>query len=244
MQRKEASPDRHAALIQFLESAPWATILSSAEWELVARSARYRFVAKHQALFHAGDASEYWYGVIDGLLVQVIVSEGGQSAQLATAQRRTWFGEGTLLRSERWRYDCIALRATQVAAIPAATFDSLRQTSIPFNHYLQNLLNARLAFYVGLLGAERTQDPDVRMAKLIASFFQPDLHSPADMMLKLTQAELGSMAGMSRQRANLALRRLQEKGLIEIRSAGDIRVVSVGGLSSLTSIEDRDSFTR
>jgi hypothetical protein len=50
----------------------------------------------------------------------------------------------------------IAIRRTRVALVPAATFHWLRETSLPFNHYIQVLLNDRLATFTSLAVNSRT----------------------------------------------------------------------------------------
>jgi CRP-like cAMP-binding protein len=47
-----------------------------------------------------------------------------------------WFGEGSLLKHEARRYDAIAIRDSQIALMPRATFDWLLASSIGFNGYL------------------------------------------------------------------------------------------------------------
>jgi CRP-like cAMP-binding protein len=140
-----------------------------------------------------------------------------------------WFAEGSLLKRERLRYDVIALRDSRLALMPRSTFEWLRATSLPFNHYLQNLLNARLGLFIGLLEYDRLLGADARVARCLASLFNPDLYPEPGPFVDLLQGEIGLLAGVSRQRANTALQRLQGEGLIRIEHRG-ITVLDLAGL--------------
>jgi CRP/FNR family cyclic AMP-dependent transcriptional regulator len=239
---QSASCDAHrlgaSTLTRFIGSSAWGRALSHAESLLVANSCREQRVDKDECLFSTNQPAEYWYGVIDGLLAQVVLAESGRVTHLATARRGIWFGEGTLLKREAWQYDCLALRPSHLVLIPRETFEALRGSSIAFNQYLQTLLNSRLAFYVGLLAADRTQDPEERVAKLIASFCLPELSSPRELTVPLKQEELGLMAGLSRQRVNLALRRLQDLQLIQLKRSG-IRILDQDRLTKLSTVRSK-----
>jgi CRP/FNR family cyclic AMP-dependent transcriptional regulator len=123
----------------------------------------------------------------------------------------------------------IALRDTRAAFMPRSTFEALRATSLPFNHYLQNLLNARLGLFIGLLEYDRLLGADARVARCLASLFNPDLYPEPGPFIDLQQGEIGLLSGVSRQRANAALQRLQAEGLIRIEHRG-VTVLDLPGL--------------
>jgi hypothetical protein len=117
-----------------------------------------------------------------------------------------------------------------VALMPRRTFEWLRGTSVPFNHYLQDLLNARLSLFIGALAHERLLDTDARVANCLASLFNPDLYPDAPRFLEVGQVEIGLLANVSRQRVNVALQRLQALQLIRLEKRG-LTVLDLGGLA-------------
>src|SRR6185295_16085533 len=127
------------------------------------------------------------------------------------------------------RYDVVALRPSRVALISHASFERLRQTSLPFNHYLQHLMNARLSLFIGMLEYDRLLATDAKVARCIATLFNADLYPQPRAYVDLRQQEIALLAGVSRQRANVALRKLQACGLVRTEARG-LTVLDLDGL--------------
>jgi CRP/FNR family transcriptional regulator, cyclic AMP receptor protein len=74
-----------------------------------------------------GAPANYWFGVIDGLLKMSNDSATGTPLTFAGLPSGAWFGEGTLLKHESYRYNAEALRESRVAGIPIDAFDASAQ---------------------------------------------------------------------------------------------------------------------
>ena len=142
-----------------------------------------------------------------------------------------WFGEGTLLKREAYRYNIEPLRASLVAGLSIETFEWLTEHSIPFNRYLMNQLNERLGQFIAAREIDRLDDPDIRVARNLAALFHPVLYPGVGTLLRITQQELGYLVGLSRQRVNEALQALQSAALIRIEYGG-VRVLDLAALRS------------
>ena len=123
----------------------------------------------------------------------------------------------------------MALRDSVVARLPAPTFEWLLDTSIAFNRYLLHQLNERVAQFIGKAEYDRLLDPDARVARCLAELFNPMLYPGMGMRLTITQEEVGYLARVSRQRANQALRKLEDAGLLKVEY-GAVRVLNLDGL--------------
>lgn len=207
----------------------WAARLSSPDLEHVLGGMQERRFARGACIAGAGQPVEHWMALIDGFAKMSVTSEGGRVSTLTGVSAGVWFGEGSLIKHEARRYDVFALRPTRVALMPRRTFEWLRETSIPFNHYLQELLNARLSLFIGALAHERLLDTDARVAHCLASLFNSELYPDAPRHLQVGQIEIGLLANVSRQRANVALQRLQALGLIRLERRG-LTVLDLAGL--------------
>jgi CRP-like cAMP-binding protein len=216
-------------LAQMLEGSTWGRNLAWAELDRVRRECFERSTPAGGTVVRMGDPGEHWVGLIEGLVKMSVTAPDGKVSTLTGLTAGGWFGEGTLLKRERWRYDVIALRDTRAAFMPRSTFEWLRATSLPFNHYLQTLLNARLSLFIGLLEYDRLLGADARVARCLASLFNPDLYPEPGPYIDLQQGEIGLLSGVSRQRANAALQRLQAEGLIRIEHRG-VTVLDLAGL--------------
>jgi CRP-like cAMP-binding protein len=216
-------------LDQMLEGSTWGRNLPLPELDRVRRECSERRVPAGACLARMAEPVEHWVGIIEGLAKMSVTAPDGKVSTLAGQTAGGWFGEGSLLKREARRYDVIALRDTRIALMPRATFERLRATSLPFNHYLQNLMNARLSLFIGLLEYDRLLGADARVARCIASLFNPDLYPEPGPTIDLLQGEVALLAGVSRQRANGALQRLQSAGLLRLEHRG-FTVLDLEGL--------------
>ncbi|MGB4912559.1 MAG: Crp/Fnr family transcriptional regulator [Candidatus Dechloromonas phosphoritropha] len=176
-----------------------------------------------------GESVDYWMGIVDGLGKMASHWTTGKTTSLIGIGSGGWFGEGSLLKEETRRYDVMALRETRVAFVNRSTFLWLMDHSIPFNRYLIAQLNERLGQFIGMVENERMLDPDARIARCLAALFNPVLYPGTNRLLRISQEELGYLAGVSRQRANQGLKVLEDAGLLRSEYGG-INVLDVDGL--------------
>lgn len=214
----------------FVLSSVWGKCLDPEERERVLSTSKSVRLGKSERVACAGDQAEFWVGLVDGLIVQSVTELDGRASVLTATCSGTWFGEGTLMKRERWRYDAIATRKSFAVLIPFETFDWLRQRSLPFNHFLESLLNARISCYIGMLAAERLLSVDARLARILSGLFDPILYPGRGPFIPMRQSEIGNLVGLSRQRTNEALRVLERLQLIAISRDG-ITVLNLSNLS-------------
>lgn len=176
-----------------------------------------------------GEPAEIWFGVIEGLIKMSVSQPDGRVSTFTGVTAGGWAGEGSLLKPGRWRYDGIAARDTRVACVPRHTFERLVSTNIAFNRFLLGQLNARLSLFVGLVEFDRLLGPDARVARCLASLFDPDLYPRAGDFVQLNQEEVGLLAAVSRQRANEALHELERVGLLRVEFGG-VTLLDLPGL--------------
>jgi CRP/FNR family cyclic AMP-dependent transcriptional regulator len=178
-----------------------------------------------------GKPVTYWFGVVEGLFKMSSDSAQGATMTFAGLPPGAWFGEGTALKREIYRYNIQALRKSVIAGIPVDTFHWLLDHSIGFNRFIMNQLNERLGQFIAAREIDRLNNPDVRVARNLAALFNPVLYPSAGEVLRITQQEMAYLVGLSRQRVNEALAQLQERGLIRIEYGG-LRVLDLAALRS------------
>jgi len=210
-------------------AAAWFRVLDAEQQARVERDLSVQQVAAGSIIERKGELAQAWIGVLAGLVKASGGNAAGKVASLTGVPAGGWIGEGSLLKREVRKYDIVALRDSVVARLPAATFDWLLDTSIPFNRYLLHQLNERVAQFIGKAEYDRLLDPDARVARCLAELFNPLLYPGMGMRLTITQEEVGYLARVSRQRANQALRKLEEAGLLNVEY-GAVRVLDLDGL--------------
>jgi CRP-like cAMP-binding protein len=212
-----------------LAGIPWLRVLESAQR---ARAAAALVVAQAEVgdlVCRIGRPATYWFGVIDGLLKMSNDSSVGAPITFTGVPPGGWFGEGTLLKREAYRYNIQALRRSVVAGLPVDAFHELLESSIAFNRFVLNQLNERLGQFIAAREIDRMNDPDSRVARSLAALFHPTLYPGVGHVLRITQEELGYLVGLSRQRVNVSLQTLQAQGLIRVEYGG-VRVLDLAGL--------------
>jgi CRP/FNR family transcriptional regulator, cyclic AMP receptor protein len=224
-----------ATLVEMLQSSTWGRVLTAEEFERVSRDAFERSVPKGAFAARAGEPVVHWIGVIDGLLKMSVATADGKMSTLTGINVGGWFGEGSLIKREPRRYDMVALRPSRIALVPYATFEWLRSTSMPFAHYLHNLMNARLSLFIGMLEYGRLLEPDERVARCVATLFNADLYPEPKPYVDLRQHEIALLSGLARSRVNIALKKLHECGAIRIEPRG-LTVLDLDGLRNYANV--------
>ena len=222
-------PRNPPTLAEALRDYRWASDLTDAEFARVEAGVFERKVSQGGFICRKGEAVEHWVGLIDGLAKMSTDLDSGKTATLTGLAPGGWFGEGSLLKTEPRRYDVVALRDSRVAYMRRETFQWLLDHSISFNRYVVIQLNERLGQFIGLLESERLLDTDARVARCLATLFNPVLYPGLGAKLDISQEEIGLLAGVSRQRVNQTLKVLESAGLLTV-DYGGVTVKELGGL--------------
>lgn len=212
-----------------LRGIPWLSTLDEATRQRAVDHLRVVRAEAGDLVCRIGRPVTYWFGVVDGLLKMSNDSISGKPIMFTGLPPGGWFGEGTALKREPYRYNIQAMRPSLVAGIPVDTFHALLDASIGFNRFVMAQLNERLGQFIAARELDRMDDPDTRVARNLAALFHPVLYPGVGTLLRITQLELGYLVGLSRQRVNEALRVLQHEGLIRIEY-GAVRVLNLQGL--------------
>lgn len=182
-----------------------------------------------------GMPSLHWYGLLRGYLQMYVVGSDGAETTLYCLREGDWGGDGSLLKKELRRYDLRALTAAHICLIPAQTFETLRNASIPFNHFLTETMNARMGAFVTMLAASRLLGPELRVARGLLMVAND--HASGTQELAISQHELALICGLSRQRVNVALSEFKRRGLVSIEPNKGQLIAHIPGLRSYVVAE-------
>ena len=214
-----------------LADIPWLDLLLPDERDMAVAALRVANVSAGDYVCRVGRPVTYWFGVIEGLLKMSSDNDQGMTMTYTGVPPGGWFGEGTALKREPYRYNIQALRKSVVAGLPVDTFHWLLDHSIGFNRFVMNQLNERLGQFIAAREIDRLNNPDVRVARSLAALFNPVLYPGVGEILRITQQELAYLVGLSRQRVNEALTALQAQGAIRVEYGG-LRVLDLAALRS------------
>ena len=214
-----------------LAGIPWLGLLLPAERDMAVAALRVGDASPGDYVCRVGRPVTYWFGVVEGLLKMSTDNAEGATMTFTGVPPGGWFGEGTALKREVYRYNIQALRKSVVAGLPTESFHWLLDHSIGFNRFVMNQLNERLGQFIAAREIDRLNNPDVRVARSLAALFNPTLYPGVGEVLRITQQELAYLVGLSRQRVNEALTALQAQGAIRVEYGG-LRVLDLAALRS------------
>jgi CRP/FNR family transcriptional regulator, cyclic AMP receptor protein len=214
-----------------LAGIPWLRLLKADEYETVVVALKVGDALPGDFVCRVGRPVTYWFGVVEGLLKMSSENEQGHTMTFTGVPPGGWFGEGTALKRESYRYNMQALRKSIVAGLPVDTFHWLLDHSIGFNRFVMDQLNERLAQFIAAREIDRMSNPDLRVARSLAALFNPVLYPGVGELLRITQQELAYLVGLSRQRVNEALAALEAQGTIRVEYGG-VRILDLQALRS------------
>lgn len=220
--QRPATPDEFDAI-------PWLPILPT-EWRDKAQAnIRVTQALPGDYVCRVGKPVTHWFGVIEGLIKMSSDSKDGKTTTFIGVPSGGWFGEGTVLKREPYRYNILPLRTTTMAGISADMFMTLLDHSIAFNRFVMGQLNERVSQFISGLEADRMREPERRVAHTLVNLMNPRLYPRLGSSVKITQQELADLAGLSRQRVNVALKALEASSLIRLEYGG-LRVLDMAAL--------------
>ena len=217
------------SLQEMLEASAWARALPAELRLRVETERNTRHCPVGSLDCRQGHPVAHGIAVIDGLVKMTNVSADGKPTTFTGVPSGGWFGEGSLLKDEPRRYDIVALRDSDIAYLPRATFMALLDHSVTFNRFVLIQLNERLGQFIAMVEHDRLLGPEARLARGLAALFNPTLYPGIGPALPISQEELGQLAGLSRQRVNQALKRLEQAQLLRVEYGG-VTVLSLEGL--------------
>ena len=220
---------RRSPTLAELNGIPWLAALDAQQRERVIDELDVTDALPGDYVCRMGRPVTYWFGLIEGLLKMSSDNAQGQTMTFTGVPPGGWFGEGTVLKREPYRYNIQALRKSVVAGLPIKTFDWLLDNSIGFNRFVMYQLNERLGQFIGAREIDRMSNPDIRVARSLAALFNPVLYPGVGQVLRITQQELAYLVGLSRQRVNEALTNLSDQGTIKVEYGG-LRVLDIYAL--------------
>jgi CRP-like cAMP-binding protein len=207
-------------LADLLMEAKWMAALPFSVRQRVISDAYETFYADEELVARRGEQVNSWIGVAEGFVKVTAGFRSGKVVIFSGIPAGAWVGEGSVIKREPRRYDVVAMGSTRIIHIPRATFRWLLDTNFDFNHFIIDHLNERLGQFMAMVETDRLTEPVARLARAISGLFNPVIYPNVGPLLKVSQAELGELSGLSRQRVNAAIKQLERAGLVRVEYGG------------------------
>jgi CRP-like cAMP-binding protein len=182
--------------------------------EAIARAGRWSKLAKGARLYNVGEEPKAMYGLGDGLLDVAIPINDEEEVTVHRAPPGFWVGDGALLSSLPRQVSVEAAVDCRVFCLRVAAVQRILAMHPEYWKYFHRLSSLNLTLAIRALGEVIALPPKARFARLLLRIASPDGS------VRVTQEELGRMAGMSRVAFRRAFASLIESGAVETEYGG------------------------
>lgn len=201
---------------------------------LLAGSTRRRF-ARREVIFHEGDPADSLHLIQKGRVAVRITTGLGVVATLDVNGPGEVVGELALLPPYGPRgASAVALEVVETKVITAAAFSELRASHPAVDDFLLRILSDRVRQLNARLIEALFVSVEARVARRLLDVQSHYATGQSDaVVVPLTQEDLASLAGTSRESVNRILGRMQTDGVLELRR-GAIRLLDTTALTRLS----------
>jgi CRP/FNR family transcriptional regulator, cyclic AMP receptor protein len=199
-----------------LSQNPWFSGLPQALANDIVRSGRIRRL-KNAAVFAVGDEPNGLFAVLSGEVHISHTSGEGRLALLLIAHAGNWFGETSVLDGGRRYSDALAAGACELLHLDMGHFSRLATEHVSNYAAFTRLLCEHHRLAMDHISSLDALPVVVRLAQRLLFFSRPIQPSQGKSeSVRLSQEELASAVGVSRQALSVHLKDLEQRGAISI----------------------------
>jgi CRP/FNR family transcriptional regulator, cyclic AMP receptor protein len=194
------------------------------------RVARRRRFGRGEVVFHEGDPGDSLHVVTRGIFIARSSSILGHSITVNVFGEGGVFGEGVLVTEGSRRSATIsALHPGETLMITRAEFEALRRRDPRVDRFLVSVLAERNRVLTAQVVELLYCPAETRVYRRLLSFAELAGSEAGGGWIRLGQSDLATLAGTTRPTTNRALRRAEQRGLIEL-ARGGVRILDEAGL--------------
>lgn len=211
MNQSRQTPDE---ILGVLSTTGWLAGQPVGLREAIARAGRWSELAKGARLYNTGEEPTAMFGLGDGLLDIAIPINDQEEVTVHRTTPGFWIGDGALLSSLPREVSVEAATDCRVFRVPITAVQRILGAHPEYWMYFHRLSSRNVTLAVRVLGEMIALPPKARFARLLLRIASPDGS------VRVTQEELGRMAGMSRVAFRRAFASLIESGAVETGYGG------------------------
>lgn len=210
-----------------LERDEWFRAIPTERRSLLIGAGRTHSFPAGKCVYRSGDRSNGLWVILDGQVRLTGLPEDGSEFLVRILKPGSWFGELSTLDGRPRPQEAVAFEPTTLLHIDQTTFDDLANNE-PLLFRDIALLTCRNQRRALAFIAHNAAPIRVRLAKALLSAASATGHN----RIKMRQAELAAIVGISRQTLNKELKHLEGAHLIDIKYA-ELVVKDETGLRSI-----------
>lgn len=212
----------------------WFPELSESLQEDILQNSRVVSVRQNSSLYRIGDPVDGMYASLEGDLRVHVVGDTGDKVFIRSIGPASWFGDIHLLDgTPRRTFSVRAKSPASVLFLPKERYARIVETNREAYREFVRLMCIHNMFTIQMVLESRSDAP-VKAARALLRLARAHGKEVADGVeidMRLSQADLASLVGVSRQYMNELLARWQEEGVIQWNPNGR-HVVSMESLNA------------
>ncbi|POR56926.1 Crp/Fnr family transcriptional regulator [Bosea psychrotolerans] len=198
-------------IVSLLSANPFFAGFAQDALEKIAAICRQRHLASREVLFLKGDPSDGLYAIRRGLIRIGTTDDRGQQMTMNLLGGGDVFGEIALLDGRPRTADAVAMEDTDMFFLPRRDFLSLLDREPSITQQLIGLLCARLRDVIGRMEETAFLPAAIRLARRILM-----LAADYGAEVRVSQEELASLTGVTRETVNRQLQSWKRTGIISL----------------------------
>ncbi|MFN2225211.1 MAG: Crp/Fnr family transcriptional regulator [Anaerolineae bacterium] len=206
-----------------LQQIPLFAGLPAAELDALARALNRRHCARGELILHQGDPGDSLYIVVSGRVRIYTLSPEGHELSVWLCDEGDFFGEMALLSDEPRSANAEAMLPTEVLVLSRGAFRDYLLAHPGAALHAVETLSRRLRRTTESAGDLACRSVVQRIARtlveLAGRYGVPDGVPPAcgvRIELEISQEDMATLAGTTRESANRALGTLRDRGIVEL----------------------------
>lgn len=228
-----------------LPKVEWFKTLRSSEAEAIRRASATRVYQRGEAIFGPARHPDHVYLLEEGLVRIYRISPRGHQLTVGYVRPGEVFGEVSVLTDKPRRSFAEARNRSRVLQIPRPVFIKALQSTSVVLYGVTKKIGDRLISCQSRIEDLIFYNVPTRLARLLlrmAEEFGREIKDGRSVGLPLTQREIATLIGTTRQTVSAAMRELTDVGLIR-RRGKELLLVNIPALSQrahLSASEHRD----
>jgi CRP-like cAMP-binding protein len=210
-------------------------VLGETDLDTIVARAAIKRVARGAPILRRGDANAGMVIVVTGRVRISVVSEDGKEVTLTVLGNGEVLGEMSLLDGEAVSADVTAQEDCVLMVIERAQFLNLLRQNSDLCLHLMSVLTRRLRRANAALEDMANLDLPTRLGRLLtrlADEYGVPVRGGTRIEVRLSQRDLSSLVGASREKVNKQLRQWEEDGVLG-KDSGRVVVVNAQALATV-----------
>ncbi|NLN59947.1 MAG: Crp/Fnr family transcriptional regulator [Deltaproteobacteria bacterium] len=203
-------------IMAFLQQVPLFKAFRQGDLQKIAEVVKVKLIKKGDVLFRKGEQGTALYLIVHGRIKISVTSKLGDEVILSVLSNGELFGDMALLDGMTRSADAVALEDSQLCVLYQNDFIAILMKSSTAIKALFSTLCARLRKTDKFVEETCFLNVSSRLARRLSEFAERQIQAgdTEEIRIEMTQTELASMVGATRESVNKELRSMRERGIV------------------------------